>query len=86
MAKKVTIYVKDNDLDSVIALDIAGWLKNFVPSLDVCLINASREDLPEELKNAHGPVYEIAGRYFVGNPNPQQLKELLKLLAEKSIN
>lgn len=86
MARKVKIYVRDNDLESVVALDIAGWLKNFVPSVDVCLINASREGMPQELKNTKGPVYEIAGRYFVGNPDPEQLRELLKLLAEKSIN
>ncbi len=86
MARKVTIYVRDNDLESVVALDIAGWLKNFVPSLDVCLINASREEMPQELKDTKGPVYEVGGRYFIGNPDPEQLKELLKLVAEKGIN
>lgn len=83
---KVKIYVKDNCLESAKALDIASWLKNFAPSLDIDLINLTTDNVPDEVKGADGPVYEIGGHYFEGNPGPAQIKQILKSIATKNVN
>ena len=83
---RITIYVRDNCPESARALDIASYLKNFAPNLEIKLVNLSHEDAPEAVKGSDGPVYEIGGKFFRGNPRPEELRELLKLFAATNTN
>lgn len=83
---KMTVFLKDNCLESSQALDVVSWLKNFVPTLEVKLINCSREDVPKEIKDIDAPVYEIGGQFFAGKLGREHLRVLLKAFAEGNMN
>lgn len=83
---KITIYVRDNCKECARALDIASWFKTYLPSVDVELVNTSHEEAPELVKGVDGPVYEIAGQYIKGNPGPEQLQQILKIIATENVN
>ncbi len=83
---RITVYVKDNCNESARALDIISWLKSFVPSLEINVINVSHENAPEFIQGADGPVYEVAGFMFNGNPDSEQLRQILELIAINNLN
>lgn len=83
---KITVYIKDNCEECARALDIVSLIKTLAPDTEIRLVDLSSEDAPGFLKGTDGPVYEIGGYYLRGNPNPEQLRQILELIAFSSLN
>lgn len=83
---ELVIYVKDNCRESLKALDIASWIKTFVPNVELKVVNVDRDS--SELKGKiEGPVYVFNGQVMeVGNPRPEELIAFLKLFEERHAN
>jgi arsenate reductase-like glutaredoxin family protein len=83
---KITVYIKDNCQECAKALDVVSWIKSLAPDVEIRLIDMKSEEAPQFVKGADGPVYEVAGFYLKGNPNPEQLRQILELIAISSVN
>ncbi len=83
---ELVIYVKDNCRESLKALDIASWIKTFVPNVELKVVNVDRDE--SELRGKiEGPVYVFNGQVMeVGNPRPEELISFLKLFEERHAN
>ncbi|MCX7831827.1 MAG: hypothetical protein N2440_02875 [Actinobacteria bacterium] len=83
---KIKVYLSDNTKENEEAFEIISLIKTLVPNAEVSVCNIQELEVPELIKGTDGPIYEISGFLFKGNPSPQQLREILMLIASKYVN
>ena len=80
------VYLNQNYKDCSEAFDVISWVKSLVPDVEISITSLKEADLPEFVRGSDGPIYEIGGFYLEGNPGPEQLRNLLILLARQNTN
>lgn len=83
---KIKVYLSDNTRENEEAFEIISWIKTLFPDAEVSVNKIEELDVPELIRGTDGPIYEISGFFFKGNPNAQQLREILMLIANKYLN
>lgn len=83
---KIKVYLNENCHDCSVAFDVISWIKSLVPDLEISILDIKEAKLPEFVKGSDGPIYEISGFYLEGNPTPEQLRDILILLARQNAN
>lgn len=83
---KIKVYLSNNARENEEAFDIISWIKSLAPNVEIDVASLNESELPEFVKGSDGPIYEVSGFYFQGNPTIDQLRDILFLIARQSVN
>lgn len=83
---KIRVFLSNNSRENEQTFDIVSWIKSLAPHVEIDFCNRNEVDLPDFVKGSDGPIYEVSGFYLKGNPSPEQIRDILFLIMNSSVN